>query len=291
MSSTIIIGNGPAGVSAALYTARAGIETTIVGKDFGALEKAASIENYYGFSSPISGKDLITDGLAGAKRLGVSILQDEVIGISFTNSFSVTTKYKNLNADSVILATGTSRRAPVIQGLKQFEGRGVSYCAVCDAFFYRKKSVAVLGSGAYALHEAMELLPVTSSVTLLTNGVPLTVDVPDEIMVNTQKIKALEGGNQLESILFEDESTLDVYGLFIAFAFAQSTDLARKLGALTEKNKILVDSKMSTNLPGLYAAGDCTGGLLQISKAVYEGAKAGTEVIQYLRNLEKSKIA
>ncbi len=291
MSSTIIIGNGPAGVSAALYTIRAGIETTIIGKDAGALEKASAIENYYGFGKPVSGKELVLEGLAGARRLGVHILQDEVLGISLSKNYTVTTRTNVYQSDSIILATGTGRKVPVIQGLKQFEGRGVSYCAVCDAFFYRKKDVAVLGSGAYALHEALELLPVAASVTLVTNGEPLSVEIPDTIKLQTQKIAALEGGNQLEAILFDDESSLEVYGLFVAYGFAQSTDLAKKLGAVTEKNRIHVDRHMATSLPGLYAAGDCTGGLLQISKAVYEGALAGTEVILYLRKKNKEKTA
>ncbi|MGB8454602.1 MAG: NAD(P)/FAD-dependent oxidoreductase [Anaerocolumna sp.] len=291
MSKVIIIGNGPAGISAALYTTRAGIETTIIGKDYGALEKASKIENYYGFKQPISGKELIEDGIAGAKRLGAAIVPDEVVGIAYTDKLVVITKGKEYTADSVVLATGTSRSAPNINGLKEFEGRGVSYCAVCDAFFYRGKDVAVLGDGDYALHEALELLPTSNSVTLLTNGKQPGTVLPDKIKVNTNAIVSLDGNEVLHSVSFQNGSSLPLSGLFVAIGVAGSTDLAKKLGAATENNKILVDDRMATNIPGLFAAGDCTGGLLQISKAGYEGAKAGTEVIKYIRSLNSKKSA
>jgi thioredoxin reductase (NADPH) len=283
MPNAIIIGNGPAGISAALYTTRAGIDTVIIGKDHGALGKAAEIENYYGFSQPISGNALINNGIEGARRLGAKIISDEVLGISYFDRFVVTTKEKDYHADSVIIATGTSRSAPKISGLKEFEGHGISYCAVCDAFFYRGKDVAVLGDGEYALHEALELLPTSNTVTLLTNGKQPSTMIPDQIKVNTNIIDSLKGKNVLDSVIFQDGTSLSVSGLFVAIGVAGSTALAKKLGAATENNKILVDENMATNIPGLFAAGDCTGGLLQISKAVYEGAKAGMEVIKYLR--------
>lgn len=284
MPNVLIIGNGPAGISAALYTTRAGIDTVIIGKDHGALEKAAEIENYFGFSQPISGRDLINNGIEGARRLGAKFISDEVLGISYFDRFAVTTKEKDYYADSVIIATGASRSTPEIRGIKEFEGYGVSYCAVCDAFFHKGKDVAVLGDGEYALHEALELLPTSNSVTLLTNGKQPSAVIPGEIKVNTNIIDSLEGKKILNSVIFQDGTSLSISGLFVAVGVAGSTALAKKLGAATENNKILVDENMATNIPGLFAAGDCTGGLLQISKAVYEGAKAGLEVIKYLRN-------
>lgn len=288
MSNVIIIGNGPAGISAALYTTRAGIETTVIGKDFGALAKATEIENYFGFKQPISGKDLISSGIEQAKRLGAKIISDEVLGISYNDKLVVQTKTDEYSADCVVLATGSSRSTPAIEGLNQFEGHGVSYCAVCDAFFYRGKDVAVLGNGEYALHEALELLQTSKSVTILTNGMEPSTLIPDTIKINKKKIKSLSGIDKLEKVIFEDNSTLDIDGLFIAMGVAGSADLARKIGAYTENNKVVVDEYMATTIPGLYAAGDCTGGLLQISKAVYEGAKAGTEIVKYLRKNKKA---
>ena len=290
MPNVIIIGNGPAGISTALYTTRAGISTKIIGKDRGALGKASEIENYYGFSEPISGKDLISDGIEGARRLGAEIVSDEVLGITYGSKLTVITNSGSYEADSVVLATGTSRTTPALKGLKEYEGHGVSYCAVCDAFFYRGKDVAVLGNGNYALHEALELLPTSNSVTILTNGKEPDFQVPENIKVNTNIIDSISGNNIVEEIHFQNGKSLSLSGLFIAIGVAGSTDLAKKIGAETQNNKIIVDESMSTNIPGLYAAGDCTGGLLQISKAVYEGAKAGTEIIKYLRN-NTSKIS
>ncbi len=283
MPNAIIIGTGPAGISAALYTIRAGIDTINIGKDHGALGKATEIENYYGFSQPISGKDLISNGIEGARRLGANIISDEVLGISYFDRFIVTTKENEYHADSIIIATGASRATPKISGLNELEGSGISYCAVCDAFFYRGKDVAVLGAGEYALHEALALLPTSKSVTLLTNGKQPSPAIPDEIKVNTKAIASLQGNNALETVVFQDGTTLSVSGLFVANGVAGSTDLAKKVGAATENNRILIDENMATTVPGLFAAGDCTGGLMQISKAVYEGAKAGMAVIKFLR--------
>lgn len=284
MPNVIIVGNGPAGISAALYTKRGGIETTIVGRDLGALKKADKIENYYGFEEPVSGEALVKSGIASAERIGCKMVTDEVIGISFEKKLTVKTKNKDYSADAVILATGAVRNVPKITGITELEGRGVSYCAVCDAFFYRGKDVCVLGSGEYALHEALELLPIVNSVTLLSNGDRVNItDFPENIKLNEKKITAIKGTDTVSGVEFEDGEILDVLGVFVAVGVASSSDLARKLGAQVDGINIAVNQQMETNIPGLYAAGDCTGGMLQIYKAVYDGGTAGTEVIKYLR--------
>lgn len=281
--NAVIVGSGPAGVSAALYLARAGVSVTILSRDGGALLKADKIENYYGFAQPISGKELYEQGLANAKRLGCTIKNEEVIGISFLNSLAVETTAGVYEGDVVILATGASRATPKIDGLSRLEGRGISYCAICDAFFYRGKTVAVIGNGEYALHEAQTLLPVVGSVTMLTNGAPLEVEVPDSISVDTRKIVSIDGEDVVTGVTFADGEKRAVDGVFVAIGVASSADLARKLGALTEGNRIVANENGETNIPGLYAAGDCTGGLLQIAEAVAKGAKAGLAAIRYLR--------
>ena len=283
MAKVIILGNGPAGISAALYTVRAGLDTTVLGKDGGALAKAEKIENYYGFPGGISGKALVEAGIAQAKELGVSFIEEEAVSLGFGESLFVKTTQAQYPGDCIILATGTTRAAPRIAGLRDLEGKGVSYCAVCDAFFYRGRSVAVLGDGEYARNEVEELLPVVGSVTLLTNGKPPAVSFPAGVHIIETPIEALEGENQLESARFADGSSLPLDGIFIAVGVAGSADLAKKIGAVTEGNKIAVDENMQTNIPGLYAAGDCTGGMLQIAKAVHDGAVAGTAVVKALR--------
>ena len=283
MPNIVIIGSGPAGVSAALYTARAGVETTVLTKGPGALDRAAHIQNYYGFAEPISGAELERRGVEGAKALGVQFVSTEAVGLTYTDKLTVETLAGEFPADAVILATGASRATPKIPGLAGLEGRGVSYCATCDAFFYRGKDVAVLGSGEYALHEVQALLPVVQSVTLLTNGAPLTAQFPPEVTVCPEKVDAILGEQTVTGVQLNSGRQVPLSGVFVALGVAGSTALARKLGAEVEGNRIVVDEKMQTTLPGLYAAGDCTGGLLQVAKAVYEGALAGTEAAKAVR--------
>ena len=283
MPKIIIIGSGPAGVSAALYAVRAGADTTVLTKGPGALDRAEKIENYYGFAQPVSGAELERRSIENAKRLGAKFVAAEAVGLTYTDQLTVETLDGDYPADAVILATGASRAAPRIPGLAGLEGHGVSYCAACDAYFYRGKDVAVLGSGEYALHEVQALLPVVKSVTLLTNGAPLTAQFPPEVRVLPQKAEAVLGEKAVTGVQLSGGETLAVSGVFVALGVAGSTALARKLGAEVDGSRIVVDEKMQTTVPGLYAAGDCTGGLLQVAKAVYEGAQAATEAVKALR--------
>ncbi len=287
----IIIGSGPAGISAALYAKRAGADVTVISRGSGALEKAEKIENYYGLAEPVTGAELEANGIAGAKRLGVNFIEDEVVGVAMNDDFTglvVQTPNRICDAKAVVLAAGSTRLAPKIPGLKELEGKGVSYCAICDAFFYRQKTVAVLGEGEYALHEAEILLPHASKVMLFTNGKEPVVEIPDTIEVHKEKVIAVEAENEngMERVCglrAEDGALTPVNGLFVALGTAGSVDLARKIGAGTENNRVVVDGDMATNVPGLYAAGDCTGGLLQVVKAAYEGAVAGLSAAKYAR--------
>ena len=288
MTKLIIIGDGPAGASAALYALRGNIDTTVISKGYGALEKAHAIENYYGLATPLPGKELHDLGVSQVRKLGADIVSKEVVGISFDGKFKILTADEEFSADALIIATGTSRKVPRIKGIANFEGLGVSYCAVCDGFFHRGKDVAVLGSGKYALHEAQALLPIAGSVTVLTDGTSPEVEFPSEIKVDERKISHLDGSPMaLSTVVFDDSSSMTISGLFIAQGSASSTDLARKVGIATDSNKIVVDENMATNIPGIFACGDCTGGLLQVSKAVYDGATAGNSVVKYLRELTK----
>ena len=285
MANVVIIGSGPAGVSAALYTARAGMDTTVLTKGSGALARAEGIENYYGVPGPVSGAELERRGIEGAKAVGVKFVEAEAVGLTFTDKLTVETLSGDWPADAVILATGASRTAPPIPGLKALEGHGVGYCATCDAFFYRGKDVAVMGSGEYALHEASALLPLAKSVTLLTGGAPLTASFPSEIAVRTEKVEAILGeeAGKVTGVRLAGGGELALDGVFVALGVAGSTALARKMGAEVDGNRIVVDEHMMTTIPGLFAAGDCTGGLLQVAKAVYEGAMAGNEAAKALR--------
>ena len=283
MGKIVIVGSGPAGCSAALYAARAGMETTVISKGIGALQKAEQIQNYYGFEEGITGAELYRRGVAGAQAVGTQFVTAEVVGLDYAATLVVQTTVGDYPADAVILATGTGRIAPKIAGLAEHEGRGVSYCATCDAFFYRGKTAAVLGTGEYALHEVQALLPLAGKVILCTNGEPLTAEFPAGVTVCTEKLEAIEGEETVTALRLAGGGLLPADGLFVALGVAGSAALARKLGAPVENGRIVVDEKMQTGIPGLFAAGDCTGGMLQVCKAVYEGALVATEAIKQIR--------
>ncbi len=285
MISVLIIGKGPAGISAGIYAKRSGLDVTIIGKDNGALKNAHLVENYYGFVEPILGNELIENGIKQALRLGINVVDDEVLSIDYNEDYIVTTKKDTYIAKTVIMATGSPRQTPNIKGLKNYEGKGVSYCAVCDAFFYRGKDVVVLGCCDYAMHEARELVNVARSVNILTNNAEPSGLVPDEAKVITNEINEIVGDERVQKITFKDDTFIKTDGVFVAYGVAGSSDFAKKLGVITENNKIIVDEQMATNLPGLFAAGDCIGGVYQIAKAINDGSIAGLAASKYIKRL------
>ena len=280
----IIIGAGPAGISASLYTKRGNLKTLVLYEDESSLEKTDKIENYYGFEKGISGQELYQTGIKQAENIGVEIIKEEVIKIELLiNEFTIKTSKSEYKSKVVILATGNKKNKPRISGIEKFEGKGVSYCAVCDGFFYRNRSVSVLGSGDYAISETNDLINIARNITILTNGEEAPEFRADNVEIDTRQIKEIHGKDKIEHIEFEDGTKLKIDGIFVAQGVAGSSEFAKKLGAITKKDKIVVNEKMETNIKGLYACGDCTGGILQISKAVYEGTAAGLQAIKYIK--------
>ena len=267
----LVLGGGPAGATAAIYAARSGKAVTLVYQDSGALARAERIENFYGFPAPISGPDLFRQGLEQVRSLGVTVKEAQILSLGFgAHGLEAETTQGTLAAPAVVLATGAQRRRPRIPGLDDFDGAGVSYCAVCDGFFCRGKEVAV---------------PLAKRVTLLTNGDPAPEEFPQDLDLDTRPIAALVGESGiLSAVRFADGGALEVCRLFVALGTAGSGDLARKVGLLTENGKIVVDGTMATNVPGLFAAGDCTGGLPQVATAVAQGAQAGLSAVRYLQH-------
>ena len=281
----IVVGGGPAGISAGLYTKRANLNVLILYKDQSALEKTEWIENYYGFENGISGEDLYKTGIQQAKNLGIDVKKEEVMNIQMVENkqYMVMTEKEKYTTKTIILATGNKKNTPKIRGIKEFEGKGVSYCAVCDGFFYRNKDVSVLGSGNYALSEANELINIVNSITILTDGKEAPDIRADNVKIDTRKIREVRGDKKVEEVEFDDNSKIKTDGIFVALGVAGGNEFAKKLGMITKQDRIVVNENMETNIPGIYACGDCVGGLLQISKSVYEGTKAGLQAIQYIR--------
>lgn len=281
MYEIVIIGAGPAGISAGLYSKRSGNKVLILYNENSNLQKTEKIENYYGFANGIDGNSLFNNGLEQAINLGIECKKEEVISIEKNDkTFIIKTEKQKYEAKAVIIATGSKKLKPNIDGIEEFEGKGISYCAICDGFFYKDKKVVVIGNGKFAINEANDLKKVTSNVRILTNG--LQLDQETEYEFDTRKIKKILGEEKVQKIEFDDGNTIDVDGIFIAVGIAGGSDFAKKIGILVNNNDIVVDTNMRTNIEGLYACGDVTGGLLQICKSIYEGAKAGLDAGKYV---------
>lgn len=300
---TVIIGAGPAGISASLYIKRANFNVLVLYSGESALEKAHKIDNYYGFTEGIKGSDLFKNGIRQAENLGISVKKEEVTEILLNEDFSfrIVTDAGTYSAKTVIIATGNKKLRPDIKGLLEHEGKGVSYCAVCDTFFYRKKDVAVIGDGKFAVSEAENIENTASSTTILTNGKDSTtvINILKEkkletgIKVNSRKITEIAGDGKspaVSKVVFEDGSELSVSGVFIALGQAGAADFAKKIGMELKGDSIYVNEKMQTNIPGLFSCGDAAGNLLQVSKAVYEGAKAGLSAVEFIREKNRNQI-
>ena len=282
MYDLLIIGAGPAGISASLYAKRANLNVLVLYHGKSNLEGASQIDNYYGFVNGISGEQLYNNGIEQAKNLNVEIKEEETLNIEpIRGGFKVVTTSNEYETKALIISTGNKKLRPNIPGIKEFEGKGISYCAICDGFFYRNKNVAVIGNGKFAVNEARELGHIANKVTILSNG----LEAPDqnEFEVNTKAIKSITGEGKVQEIEFEDGEKLEIDGIFVALGEAGGSDFAKKLGIMMNGDNIKVNENMETNIPGIYACGNITGGLLQICKAVYEGAQAGLQAVQYIR--------
>ena len=283
MYDVLVIGAGPAGISAGIYAKRAGASVVILYYGESNLEKAHKVDNYYGFKDGIDGKELYQAGIKQAQNLDIEVKNEEVFGIKKEdNIFYTYTDHSQYQSKTVIIATGNKKMETNINGIQDFEGKGVSYCAICDGFFFKNKNVAVIGNGKYALSEAEHLKHIVKSITILTNGENLIENKDFE--VNTKKIRAVYGENKLQSVEFEDGTSMALDGIFIAMGEAGGVDFAKKMGVILKGNSVEVDENMKTNIDGLYSCGNVVGGLLQICKATYEGAIAGLSAIKYAKN-------
>jgi len=292
----LIIGQGPAGLSAAIYASRAGMRTLVLGCD-PMVAGDYIIDNYFGFPEPITGKELIARGFSQAKRFGADMRCERVLGVhAEEEGYVVRTEAGEIATAALILATGVSRVRPGIANIGDYEGKGVSYCVSCDGFFYRDKMVAVLGEGIFAANQALELLQYTPHVTIYPQGkaldmTPAFTGMLDEagIAISEDKIVSLEGEGELATVVFSDQKKVPMDGLFIAMGQASASDFAYSLGLVRNGEFIEVDGRQQTNLPGVFAAGDCVGRFLQISVAVGEGALAARAAIGHAKKVRKAE--
>ncbi len=296
----IIVGGGPAGLTAGIYAARARRKTLLLEKDIigGNIVYAETVENYPGFPDGISGMDLTQMMHQQATKFGLETLMTQLNSIKVDGTdFSVKTGEGDYTAHSLIIASGSSRQSIGVPGEKEFTGRGVSYCATCDAAFFTDQTVAVVGGGNAAIQEALHLTRFASSVTLIHRRNELrATKIEQERLFRQPKIKyawnstisAIEGEDTVERVKLRDvqsgtESTLDVKGVFIAIGFTPNTAYLKDIVNLDPAGQIIVNEHMETSAPGIFAAGDIrSGSIRQVISACGDGATAAVSTDKYL---------
>ncbi|TDA38822.1 MAG: thioredoxin reductase [Candidatus Methanomethylicota archaeon] len=297
----VIIGGGPAGLAAAIYSSRAGVSTLLIEGNMlgGRAAYAREVDNYPGFPEGISGNELVVRLVKHAERFGTtimvgqSVMEMELCG-KIKNVKTISSEFKS---KAVIIATGLVQRKLGIPGEDRFVGRGVSYCATCDGYFFRNKKVAVVGSDEDALYDLKYLSSMTKDILLIPN-VPnfdrekseYAKNLGAEVLEGARLVEVL-GENKLTGIKIKDENgketVLKLDGLFVALGFTPISDIARSAGLrTTREGYIVVNENMETNLNGVYAAGDCTGRSHQIIVAVGQGATAGINASDYAKNID-----
>ncbi len=280
MLETVIIGSGPAGVSAAVYLKRFNKDVVVISGADTALSSAHRIDNYYAYFD-VSGNELYQKGIDQLKSLEVEVINEVVISIEYYGHFIITTTTNTYQAKRVILATGKARNKLKIKDAKKFELKGLSYCATCDGFFYREKKIGIIGSGSAMFHELSFLKNLSNDIIVFTDGVKL--DIP-QVKVVSEKLVSLYGDEFLEGVT-TDCGDYPIDGLFVAIGDASTFDFIKHMGINTdEKNNIIVDENYQTNIKNLYAIGDAIGGVLQITKASYDGM-----MVAYKLNKEEKR--
>ena len=303
MYDLIIIGGGPAGLTAAVYAARKKMNTLLLTKEFGGqLMWTKEIENYMGYQF-ISGPELMGKFEEQVKRFAVAIQYEEVNGliVNQDGTFLVKTEEKEYQSKTVILATGKRPRGLDIPGEKEFTGRGVSYCATCDGPFFDNKAVAVIGGGNSAVQAALELSKIAHTVYLVVRNDHYIADpiILEKMKVATNIIEKIgyesEGiyGNEIvEKITIREITTgklqdLAIDGVFVEIGLEPNSEYVEDIVRMNKRKELMVDCRSRTNIPGVYAAGDITDGPdKQIVIAAGDGAKAALMAYDYLLHKE-----
>lgn len=301
MYDVLIIGAGPAGFSAAIYTTRAGLKTLLFGilKNSNAY-KAHIIENYWGYEKQVTGPYLMEQGKAQAARFGTEFIEREILDViqnqdgTFTATDTERVKYQ---AKTVIICSGLGFKPSGIRNEQPLVGKGVSFCVTCDGYFFKGKHVAVLGNANFAGEEALQLLTYTPDVSILSHGKDFSFSSKMEEglqkggikFMKTPKITEFLGKDKLEKIKCADSAEFVFDGIFMALGIATAGDFANKLGVLRTgpQNAFIVANPRTgeTNVTGVYAAGDCTGGNAQAAKSTGEACNAAVSVIKLLKGV------
>lgn len=302
MYDLIIIGGGPAGITAGIYATRLKLNTLLITKSFGGqvAKKAVAIENYPGFKS-ISGSELTKKMEDHLKAQEINIEIDEVRKIEKTNNgFLIFTKNKKeFQAKSVILASGADPRPLEVPGEKEFIGKGVSYCSICDGPLFNGKEVVIIGGGNAGFETAIFLAGIAKKIYILEYGSEIkafeanqeTVKKSGKVeIIKNAELKSIKGKNFVESIIYEDretkkEKTLKIQGVFVEIGSQPATSYVKGLVDFNKRDEIKVEFETcQTKTPGLFAVGDLNvGRYKQIVTACGEGAKATLAAYGYIQ--------
>ncbi|MBI4683099.1 MAG: thioredoxin-disulfide reductase [Nitrospirae bacterium] len=302
MYDVIIIGGGPAGLTAGLYTSRARLKTLLIEKAFtgGQVMTTEWVENYPGFEDGISGPELSQKMEKQAKKFGLEITQGSVLDVSLDDKIKKITLEDNTQYEtrSIILATGSNPRPLNIEGEDKYRGRGVSYCATCDGAFFKGEKLAVIGGGDSAVEEGLFLTKFAETVYIVHRRDRLRAAkvvqerafanpkikfvwnaVPEKISGDDSGVKSIH----IKNLLTGEQSSIDVGGVFIYIGYNPNIEFLKSLVDLNKNNYILTDENMSSSSPGIFAAGDVRAKpLKQIATAVGDGATAGVAAEKYI---------
>lgn len=294
----IIIGGGPAGLSCAIYAARANLNVLIIeeSQDGGKLSKISQIDNYPGIKS-ISGFELANQLVEHVKQYNVPIINSKVVRID--NKNVITSNNEIYSGKAILIATGSKQRKLDLENADKFEGNGISYCATCDGFFFRNKQVVVIGNNNQALQESLYLSSLVSKLIIVNRNEILNADdnlidsvtnnekitiinnaIATNLIINEEKITGLT----IKDIKTNQNTNIECVGIFPYISFNPSTDFVDS-SILDDKGYIITDVNMVTKIDGIFAAGDCIQKQLrQIVTACADGAIAASSIIKYIKS-------
>lgn len=296
MYDVAIIGCGPAGLSAAIFCARAQLKVIIFGNPKKSqLFLARHVENYFGFPKPIDGPDLLSLGIEQVKKFNAEFLKEEVVLIKKEGKEFVlkTEKEKVVKSKTIIIATGIPIVLSGIKNEAELTGKGVSYCISCDAALYKNKRIGIIGNGNHAAEDAVEATSYSHDVTLISNSDKFVFSKEYKKEIEKHKIKTMikeveefTGKESIKSLKFKDGESLECDVVFMACGTTNALDFANEIGLQLKENLIVVDENNMTNIPGIFAAGNCMERCRQIAKNVGDGCNAAVNVIKYLKMKE-----
>lgn len=301
----LIIGSGPAGLTASIYSSWLGVKTVVLESGIigGRAWLAPKLENFPGFEAGIKGSDLVEKMRLQALHFHAEIREDEeVIGLDFKSlAKQVISRKQTYEVDALIIATGTQRRKLLVPGETEFLGRGVSYCATCDGPVFKHAIVAVVGNGEEAAIDALVLSDIASKILVVSGSQELNFggallerirNKPNVEVVKGQVI-SIDGDQVVKGIRIRDfgsqgEMERNVNGVFVALGGVPLTAIVKSAGVATDKTGcLMVDRQQKTSVEGVFAAGDCTCGGMQVVTAAGEGAMAAMRASAYIRRIAK----